>query len=220
MRRSILTIIAAAILCSLNLEIGYSRELQVATAKPRVAEVTVRPDLSIPYSRALRFKLASRKRQYHFGEMISIDLAVMNISANPIFLDDLRYAEFEVQDKSRPEVSLLPYLFVERNVLPEMFSLLGSNTFAVKTVHVLAGCDQHAFKMRNIALADTKDKEVFENDLFVDWGWGCLNASTAGTYTITARLTTNHVLVSPSQPNLKTAVGVIRSEPLTIVIAK
>jgi len=61
-------------------------------------------------------------------------------------------------------------------------------------------------------------KRPFERDLFVNWGQACLAAEKAGQYTIIAVQTNDTVLVSGTKSKVKTAVGRIRSTPLTIKI--
>jgi hypothetical protein len=62
------------------------------------------------------------------------------------------------------------------------------------------------------------DEEIFEQNLFVTWGDRCLDIKRPGTYTIVAEVTNDYVVQSPCESNSKTAVGTIRSTPLTINI--
>src|SRR5262245_29970443 len=57
------------------------------------ARVKDRPELGVDIGTVATFKIASRKKIYHLGEMVNIDLALLNTSDQPIFFQRLVTAE-------------------------------------------------------------------------------------------------------------------------------
>jgi hypothetical protein len=88
------------------------------------------------------------------------------------------------------------------------------------TVHILIGCDERALKNIKLMLDAKDDRNILDRNLFVSWGQGCLDAKRVGTYKVTAELTNEYVVVSSESGNLRTAVGSIKSDPLTIIVSK
>lgn len=67
----------------------------------KIAEARTLPHMGVEHLRVTKLKLTSRKTAYRVGEMISLDVAIMNISDDPIFLDGLTYAEFDAHDTKK-----------------------------------------------------------------------------------------------------------------------
>ncbi|HKA18134.1 MAG TPA: hypothetical protein VKN18_07435 [Blastocatellia bacterium] len=63
-------------------------------------------------------------------------------------------------------------------------------------------------------------KGLFDRDMFVKWGQACFAVNSSGKYTITAEQSNDTVLVSSDSQKVKTAVGRIRSTPITITITE
>lgn len=94
---------------------------------------------------------------------------------------------------------------------------------------LLVGCDGADLKARFQAIEKLQEEEhhggeriffkgLFDRDLFVNWGQACFAVKNPGRYVITAAQSNDTVLVSSDRPKVKTAVGRIRSTPLTITI--
>jgi hypothetical protein len=221
MRVTIILILSLATLLNVQLIAATPSNGFGHPSQRKIAEARTLPHMGVEYSRVTKLKLTSRKKAYRVGEMISLDVAIMNISDDPIFLDGLTYAEFDAHDTRKQKSLLFPYYFIERNVLPDMFTILKPDSFELLTLNVLAGCDNRATEMRDAVLDEkNKQKEIFERGLFASWGWGCLQVDAPGTYTITVKLITNHVVVAADQPQIKTAIGSMTSEPLDLLITK
>lgn len=86
MRR--ITVMASIVLASLVTSqslIGQSTRGKKAQPSAGLEDIKKRPDLGVDYARVAKFKLASRKTTYRVGEMMSIDLAIMNASSTAVF---------------------------------------------------------------------------------------------------------------------------------------
>jgi hypothetical protein len=184
----------------------------------RVLSKEKRPDLAIEYSRVARFKVASHKQTYHIGELISLDMAVLNISEKPIFFAKISQPQFYLYDDQGQEQKVVPYIIVCLAINIDSFELLEPKIMTLESMQLLLGCDDRPFNQINDGSDDKDDKRVFENNQFINYGRACLNIRKPGTYTIKARLRNDHVVESVDDPNVKTAVGAIESELLTIKV--
>lgn len=213
--------IAAVILAGQLMAVERNHEQQQRPAKQdRLDRSENRPDLGIEYAGAAKLKLVSRKATYRLGEMISLDLAMLNTAKIPVFFDRLLQPNFYVRDRRGNSVDLVPYLIVEPAPGPDLYALLQPEDMMTKSFEVLAGCDKKALENLSKGLDDKDSKEMFERDRFVNWGQLCLRVTRPGAYTITVEQGNSNVVVSANQPSTKTAIGVIRSTPLTIEITR
>jgi hypothetical protein len=121
----------------------------------------------------------------------------------------------------------MPYLLVLEGVGPQSYEYLDTDGLATGSFQLLADCDangltefQQAHRKLQSETNTANNHTVFERRLFVSWGDACLQLTNPGTYTITADMTNDYVISSPCEPKIKTAVGTITSEPLTITITK
>jgi hypothetical protein len=80
MRRMILGICLMLGCQAISYPLVEQRQKERPTAREYLADVKKRRDLGADYGRVARFRLASRKTTYHVGEMVTIDLAMMNVS--------------------------------------------------------------------------------------------------------------------------------------------
>lgn len=194
-----------------------------------VERVRKQPALGVDYARVAKFKLASRKTSYRTGELISLDFAMLNTAEVPVFFSqELSYPSFiklKATDEKGTEVGVFEYEVFQLGVRTNSYTLLNANGIVTGTIHLLAGCEERSLfaKAKIKAVEDAgalQDRAAFERDLFVSWGDFCLNAAGPGKYTITAEMTNEFVVGSPCEPTIKTAVGTIRSTPLTITITE
>jgi hypothetical protein len=69
-----------------------------------------RPDLAVDYGVTAKLKLVSRKTTYRVGEMISLDIAMLNTSDSPIYLHKLMHPSgFLTVTVAEPAVGKLSY---------------------------------------------------------------------------------------------------------------
>jgi hypothetical protein len=199
-----------------------------------LAEVKKYPTHGVEYLRVARFKLASRKKIYRVNEMIRIDLAMLNIADSPVFFTKLSGGgnlRLQAQDDKGAGVSINPYTTVLHGLALDQYLLLKPGEMVVGAYELLAGCNSEEYAAYwddrtkldedvHKGQFEVYDQGIFERDLFAYWGSACLRLERPGTYTFTAEMTNRHVIVSPREPNVKTAVGSIRSTPLTITITE
>ena len=173
------------------------------------------PILSVAYKDAVQFKLASRKSQYRLAEMLTIDAAMLNSFSDYLFLYTLRNLKFTITDEQGNQIKSIPYVIKEWAITSESFTLIEPNDFLTKSFDLLIGCDDRAFKQ--MSLTEDGNKTFFDNDLFLDWGNGCIDIIKPGVYTIRAEVENAYVVIGQSRSN-KTATGNILSAPLRINI--
>ena len=234
MRR--VTIIAGIVLASLMTcqpLIGQSTQRKKIQPDSRVEDLRKRPDLGVDYAEVVKFKLASRKTTYHVGEMISIDLAFMNVSDAAVFLHKLDQPSLELraQDAKGASVSINEYYTVLEGVAPKSYQRIEPGYLLSESFQLLVGRDERHLKTYFQAREKLQEEEhhkgeriffngLFDRDLFVNWGQACFAVKTTGKYTIMAEQSNDTAFVSPDSPKVKTAVGRIRSTPFTITITE
>lgn len=203
---------------------------EISTHYRDLAYFTDRPKLGVEFNKSTSFKLESRKSEYRVGELFSLDLAILNILDKPIFIHNLDYSRinFRVQDDSGKEVGLISYTAALEACMPEHYQLLESKRFLTKSFSALVGCDNdqlNSFLDRRsnssqnaISSRISYEEAWFQQSLFVNWGDFCLKISQPGSYTITAEITENSVIIWPNHSDIKTSVGKMISKPLSIKI--
>ena len=197
------------------------RRHQEETREESIESAKARPDLGADYSSVARFKIASRKQTYHMGEMISLDLAMLNLSKEAVLFFPLSASRFHLQDEKGEEVRLTPYIVTAMSIGPNGYSLVEANNMVADSYPVTAGCDRRAFdKMISATDDNASDVTVFNDNRFVNWGRACLNVVRPGTYVIWAEAQNNYVVVPSGKNSPKTAIGKIRSNALEITIVK
>lgn len=228
-----ITMIAGIVLASLvtcQSLIGQSTHGKKGQPRTGIEDIKKRPDLGVDYARVANFKLASRKTTYRVGEMISIDLAIMNTSDSPVFFHELNRPSvaLEARDQGGTVVLINDYTTALEATSLESYRETKPSHLVLASFQLLAGCTsdvdaflEHKYKL---SLEDFQSGEagyfrrLFEDALFVNWGQACFASKKPGKYAITAEQSNDAVLVSPQKPKMKTAVGTIRSTPLTITI--
>jgi hypothetical protein len=186
--------------------------------------------LAVEYNDVSKIKLASRKTTYRVGEMINIDLAILNTASFPVFFRNLKSNALTLQVRYENEREARVYfqLYLE-GLVPQSFSLAQPNGMLIESYQILAGCNVEGLSeyettrekiVKALPLnAGIDDRPFFENNIFVNWGDACIRAVRPGAYTFTAEFQHDDTVVnSPCDPKAKTAVGSIRSSPLTITI--
>lgn len=194
------------------------------TQNPKPTEPVVlrekRPELGVESSIVARLKLASRKNYYRIGELISLDSALINLSGKPVFLKDLKGIEFSATDNAGKEIDVVQYINISSDITLDSFRLVQPGELIQHTVNILVGCNKQAFKNLNLMLDAKDDRKVFEHELFVSWGQGCLDIKRSGTYAVSGKRTNEYVIVTSDSPNTRTAVGAMKSNALKIIVSK
>lgn len=215
---------------SVRSRVGQQSPCKQPELRRQVYEEGARPKSKIGYSESVRFKLGSRKTIYRRGEMITVDLAMLNTSGSPLFVHRLigPYLRWKVHAEAGQPIPIEQNLLVLEGVSAQSFDYLTVDDFATGSFQLLAGCDigglrdfQEAHQKLNrdeVAGRGKSNKAVFDRDLFVSWGDACLSLTAPGTYLISAEISNEFVIASPCEPLAKTAVGTIESTPFKIVI--
>lgn len=175
-----------------------------------------RPDLAIEWQKVARVKIVTRKETFRVGEMINIDIAVINESRRPVFFRSIDSPTLYVRDQSGRPVATVPYIIRELSWTPSLFELVSEGEFLSYSFPLLAGCDKRAFEQTN---STPDSRELFDKNLFLNWGESCLQIADPGTYFITAEFT-NKMVRTSSTPGLRTAVGLLKSNELGITIGE
>lgn len=233
-RIATITSVVTISLVTSQLLVGQSRHQEEGPSTQQAVEsLSARPDLGVDYARVAKFKLASRKALYRVGEMISLDLAVMNVSTEPVFFHELNRPtlEFKAQNEKKASVPINTFYTVLEGTAPTSYKQIEAGYFLSNSFELLAGCDDAGLRTFNRAKKQLEEQErvggeaalfkgLFERDLFVNWGEACFAIEKPGKYTITAEQSNDTVIVLPRGPKVKTAVGTIRSTELVITITE
>lgn len=208
--------------------IGQSKPCTNRPRRLSVSALKEWPSLRVDYSRVARFKLASRKSSYRVGEMVSLDLAILNTSkSDTFFLQTLPWTiTLAAYDEKGIRVGVFPFSVEQLGFSQNLYTLLKPDVIALGSFQLLVGCDEQASFMEaksrifnesfggNIPV----DKNAFERNLFVNWGDGCFKVTGKESYTVIAEITNKHVIVSSCPQQVKTAVGTLQSTPLKLSI--
>jgi hypothetical protein len=217
----------AILWCLIIISVSF---LQIATAQteqPRrdpgeshLESVDEQVDSGVEYSRVAQFKSASRKLVYHADDFINIDFAMLNTSDAPVFFKDLSYAELNVVSNEDEKHLVTGYVALDIRPSLKSYNLIQPGEFIRGSYPLLARCDdRHYFRYTFDKGTDYKtiERRIFEENLFLNFGQGCIRASAPGTYIFKAKQSNRAVVVGPGV-NFKTAVGEITSTPITITI--
>ncbi len=200
---------------------AFDKILLLSSSQKSISNVANKPQYGVEYSNAVRFKLASRKTTYKIGELVSLDLAILNISTNNLYT---RISEmpalFVRKIDEKKEESVRSYKILDYGVTPRSFSLIKNNQMISRSILILAGCQINNYQHNSNPDESLDDRDFFEQNGFVNNGQACLNIAMAGDYIVTAEQVNYSVVLSPEDSDAKTTVGLIRSTPLRITIEK
>jgi hypothetical protein len=195
-----------------------------ASANRGLVELKRNPKKGIEFSSSVKFKIATRKTAYKVNEMIEINLAMLNISKDSIFIRNLDNISLEIRDEHGNLMDFSPY---EVNVITPTFKLISPREIIIGRYSLFTNCFEEGLQkwqdtwdkvMKDIILQKKTIHELmFDNSLFVSWGDACLMQPKPGKYTISAKQkNVYYVVKSECEPNVKTTTGEIISSPLTI----
>lgn len=185
------------------------------TRRPTLKRVGQNPELGIDYALTAKLKVASRKTTYRVGEMITLDIALLNTSDRKVFFHVLNEPKLQVTDKTGKITDVILSMPVYKAVTPDSYEIVNPKEITNRTYMLLAGCDEAVGSID--WGADITDAEIFEKERFISRGQACLKLSSPGEYTIVAKQSNQFVIVS-GRKNIKTAIGTISSPPFSITI--
>lgn len=220
MRAMTLTLVFLAAVCGQSLIIGQRYTKQRPLTENSLEASEKRPDLAIDYTKVSRVKLASRKASYRLGEMISLDVALLNTSKIPVFFHKFLQPNFYVQRGRGQFAPLLPYILIEAPTSLDSYILLQPGEMTTQSFLLLAGCDRRTSDNIARGLNEKDSRKQFEENRFVNWGDLCMSVHHPGSYSIRVEQGNNDVVVLANSSNAKTAVGVARTNIFTINIVK
>lgn len=191
---------------------GKTRNLR--NINPRVERSDLRPDLAIKFDEAAQLKIGSRKAMFHMGEMITIDIALLNTSSQPLFFPKLSELDINATSSDGQKMMVQKYGVPERAIVPASFVRLSPGEIVVNSFQLLVGCDKRAFAPTSGA----DDRTVFDRGLFLNWGDACLPNPQSETYMLSVKLRNNFVLLPSRNEKLRSAVGTTNSNTLEITL--
>jgi hypothetical protein len=192
-----------------------SRDTDLLQIKSFLSTAEKSPHLTIDYSKTVRFKLASHKPTYRVGELLALDLALLNEKDDLIFTSIPASPNLYFRRQSGLDLLVTPYIITRSSITIDSFKLLKRDQWVSHSILLLIGCKNESFLAKKDEL---EDRQYFEQNKFVNRGEGCIGISQLGEYTLTAELSNAYVVISPDNKTVKTTVGVIKSEPLTITV--
>lgn len=212
----ILLLLALALINHRSELIGEQNKVPKSKSEDKLVSIKSRPDLGIEWDQVAKLKIVTRKDSYRIGEMINIDIAMINTSDHEVFFGPLSRPMFSITDENGKAIAAVPYVVTESTWTPDRYQPVSSGEFMSESFAFLAGCDKRAFAQVGSTAAST---ELFDKGLFLNWGDSCLQIATPGSFFITAELK-NPMVRTSSNPRTKTAVGSIKSTALRITILK
>lgn len=193
---------------------------QVSFIKKSISNINQHPELGAEFSEAIDFRLDSRKSIYRLGELMSLDLAMLNKSEESVFTRIPKVPNLYLQRVGGEEKVVIPYHIIDQAVVPELFSQLKKNWMVSQSILLLLGCQKDEHRQNSSSETEQDDKKAFERGSFVNQGQACLPIEKLGEYIITVEVSNYFVIVSPSEQAIKTTVGKLRSASLRITIEK
>ncbi len=194
--------------------VGKPTVNQTSKGDTRVARAETSPSRAVQLGDVAQLKIAARKSTFDVGEMITLDIALLNASSHPVFFRKLSDLQIKAQNSAGQPLMVQYYVVADRALVPSSFVRLLPNEITLRSVHLLAGCDKRAFAQLDSAQYD--DLAVFKSGLFLNWGDACLQVTKPETYTISIEVKNDFVLLSPRKGRVRTAVGKIKSNSLEI----
>ena len=91
-------------------------------------------------------KALTRPRSYRIGDIVTIDVAVLNASERPLYVYEPRYGSVTVRilDKNGRSMSISDGFVKLRAYFPEAYTLVQPGGIAVRSVRLLIGCSATA----------------------------------------------------------------------------
>jgi hypothetical protein len=217
MYRALAICFAGLIMVHTRSLVGNSTAGQMASENQKVERAESHPALKANFDGVTQLKIATRKTNFHLGEMITVDIALLNASSRPLFFrklsDDL---QIKVRNATGQTLTVQRYGVADKALVPSSFVRVLPKEIVVRSFHLLAGCDKRAFA--ESGSSENDDLAIFRKGLFLNWGDACLPNVQPGTYNISVEISNDFVLFPSSSSSTKTAVGKTNSNSLEIEV--
>lgn len=196
--------------------LSFSLRAQVtpnsATNPSRLAFADRRGDLALPYPKAAKFKAASQNNRYRFGDLISVDVAILNNSASEVHSLRLDlFADLAVSGIESGRVPIMLYGNPDFIPLPQHYERLKPGEIHFAQILLRVGCENKTVPRFG------SGREVFETSSFVSMGRGCIDFPKVGDYAISGLIRNTRVVVDKDKA-IKTLTGTFESAPLNITL--
>jgi len=219
--RSYVVLILSLVLCTLAAGSAGLASAQVREKKDGLARVQDRPQLAVQLPSVAKLKIDSRKRGYRIGELLTLDVALLNTSIEPTYFPQVASGRTFFKDQIGREKSNTAYIEPDTMPMAQSYRRLGTNEISFTTIHLMIGCNPQAFAQARAQFRSfAQGKKVFDENLFVSWGESCLDITRPGIYTLSFELSNLLVVVSPDKSNSLTGTGRLKSNNLALTISK
>ncbi len=216
MLRTIFTFLLLLMVVQTDSRICRSQTRRPTDGRQKVEQADLRPDLTAPFDEVARLKIVARKTNYRIGEMITLDIALLNTSSRYIFFRKLSEVQINVRNSGGKVLRVQAYGVSDRALVPNSFIRLPANEMMVRSFQLLVGCDRRAFSPSMSSNHDSS--ALFRGNLFLSWGDACLAVDPSETLTISAEIKNAFVVSSSAKAAEKTAVGAIKSNLMELTI--
>src|ERR1041384_1626897 len=159
MIRGVLLCFVGLLLIESRLFAGQTKPRKLNDSDAKVERSDSRPDLAAKFDDVAQLKIASRKSLFHVGEMITIDIALLNTSSQPLFFRKPVEMHINVVTGTGQQMIVQEYVVIDRAIVPASFVRLSPGEIIVNSFQLLAGCDKRAFAQ--IASTADEDRTVF-----------------------------------------------------------
>lgn len=199
-----------------------SQQTEIKTVCASNNEIRIEPsvkhqDLSVLLDTIGSVKLASRKTRFSEGEVMLLDVALLNKSNLDYIFPSVVSISLHAQDQKGNEIIVNNYSLTETTTT---YKVLKSKRIETKTFELHIGCPKSLFSTRDLLWNAKNDAEIFEKNLFISMGDACIGVNRPGIISIFANLENRSVLVSDQHTGMKTGIGVLRSSKLQLTIIK
>jgi hypothetical protein len=176
--------------------------------RTRLARFEDRPKLGVNISKVARLRMSVDKTVYRSGDVVKLELSQMNISSEPSYFLKLGNVAVFSSDKLGNVTQGIPMTgVIEVMPVAQTYAALNPGEAFSSTRQLLPECDRPSFERTNAHLTP------IEKGFFL-----CLDLKRPGRYTIYCEITNWFVLVTPDMTIVRTAVGTLRSNPVTITV--
>jgi hypothetical protein len=182
---------------------------------PLLVDSKSRPDLAVPIEKVMKLKAVVRKHRFARGEMLILDIAILNFGDGPYYTPSVKSAELSIRNGNR-NLGITPYVISEttRPIVQQ-----GSKKIESDSQMLLVGCQERPFQLQRQLSTEYDETQIFVKSLFTNWGDACLNISRPSRLSITVTLENDRVVVGQGgATNIRTAVGRLESEPVIIQV--
>ncbi len=177
----------------------------------------------------LELKIASRKVKYRVNDLISLDLALLNLSSEPLYAlrPQNETVELSMHDSQGGKILTGRYEVNQLGYSTRLFSFLVPRNYSVGTINVLLGCEIPSIYMKQFnekknTLVSNPDygRLLVAEGMFVSFGDFCADVKRPGSYSIKAELmASSRVVHFPNcKDGTRTLNAEIESKPFTIEV--